>query len=500
MKIKKYKNTPDILTRKPTDNELTQAKLGKLRFVDSQGNKYSYLPEGYSVVDGSQKQVDNNKDLEGYMSLPEITIQGTPSISERDTDANIAHRQQVAAADNYVHNLGMTQLDKTQMNNLVNLGLTLGGTAAAVPFAWMAPVAFAGGMAGGIAGDYLGNLATQRFSNGKYNTWGDAMQDWTNGYIRADNAAITNPGALLGGTIGGVTVKPIFNFGKNMFNAGRNYFRNNSRLSFTNADQVVTPTTTSRLNLDDNLGEIMGRVRLGLKNTREYYNGEGFAQRMRNAGFTEDEIGQARTEIESILNNQSSKYTGIQVLEGTKPGLRGSSTFAHTPDTHYGATTKLYYNQSESGDQLYNILFHEYGGHGATANMNSNEFSTQYPMLARIMQHNNKLYMRYTEPTTTIRNLAKLSDDAIVKTLSPMNPTKTPKELINYVRHKAGRINYLSEPTEVRARAFEEIMTGRPNSSSRKGIWIFNEGDWNAYLQQFLKKGGKLFSRKNNVS
>lgn len=30
--------------------------------------------------------------------------------------------------------------------------------------------------------------------------------------------------------------------------------------------------------------------------------------------------------------------------------------------------------------------------------------------------------------------------------------------------------NYQTRPTEMRARAFEEIMTGRPNSNNRKGI------------------------------
>jgi hypothetical protein len=130
----------------------------------------------------------------------------------------------------------MTQMNKTEMNNLANFGLTIGGTAAAIPAFLTAPIATVGAFAGGVGGNFLGDKATQRFSNDKYNTWGDAMQDWTNGYIRADNGQITNPGALLGGAIGGTTAKPIFNFGKNMFNVGRDYFGNNSRLSFTNAN------------------------------------------------------------------------------------------------------------------------------------------------------------------------------------------------------------------------------------------------------------------------
>ena len=88
------------------------------------------------------------------------------------------------------------------MNNLANLGLTIGGTAAAIPAFLTAPIATVGAFEGGIGGNYLGDKATQRFSDGKYNTWGDAVQDWTNGYIRADNGQLTNPGALLGGGYG----------------------------------------------------------------------------------------------------------------------------------------------------------------------------------------------------------------------------------------------------------------------------------------------------------
>ncbi len=54
------------------------------------------------------------------------------------------HRMRVAAADRYVHILGITSPDKTQMNNFVNLALILGGTAAGIPALMAASVATAG--------------------------------------------------------------------------------------------------------------------------------------------------------------------------------------------------------------------------------------------------------------------------------------------------------------------------------------------------------------------
>lgn len=48
-------------------------------------------------------------------------------------------------------------------------------------------------MAGGIAGDYLGNKATEKVSSGKYNSWGQMVSNKTG--MSEEVAAFTNPGA-----------------------------------------------------------------------------------------------------------------------------------------------------------------------------------------------------------------------------------------------------------------------------------------------------------------
>lgn len=90
------------------------------------------------------------------------------------------------------------------MNNLAQLGLLHGGMALGVLGGYTAPLATVGAIGGGILGDELGNTLTRNVSGGRYNTWGDAVEDWTNGYIRADNGQFTNPGAWIGGSLGGM--------------------------------------------------------------------------------------------------------------------------------------------------------------------------------------------------------------------------------------------------------------------------------------------------------
>lgn len=62
MKIKKYQNAAEPITRKPTRWELDEAKEGRTVFVTDNGQRLYYVPEGYSVVDGSEKQVTMKKD------------------------------------------------------------------------------------------------------------------------------------------------------------------------------------------------------------------------------------------------------------------------------------------------------------------------------------------------------------------------------------------------------------------------------------------------------
>ena len=198
MQIKKYQNSPGPLQRDTiTIGELPEEYLSKY------GNRIVVFPSGKQMtLREARKEYGpthiKTSNLPGYdeLQLP----------YQEQNDINDARQMQIRQGDRSVRDRSMTQMNKTEMNNLANLSLTIGGTAAAIPVLLTAPIATVGAFAGGVGGNFLGDKATQRFSDGKYNTWGDAMQDWTNGYIRADNAAITNPGALLGGAIGGAVV------------------------------------------------------------------------------------------------------------------------------------------------------------------------------------------------------------------------------------------------------------------------------------------------------
>ena len=120
---------------------------------------------------------------------------------QEQNDINDAALMNIRAGDRSVRNRSMTQANKTEMNNLANLELLLGGTALSVPALLAAPFATVGGIAGGLGGSWLGNKAIEKASKGKYKTWGNAVEDWTNGYIRADNGEIFNPLALVGGAV-----------------------------------------------------------------------------------------------------------------------------------------------------------------------------------------------------------------------------------------------------------------------------------------------------------
>ena len=203
MKIKKYQYAPGPISRatdeyyngtgwhfvlgtqlKQSDPNYSVARrkgLDKLYLVDK---------NGILVPESTRSAYEQNKEYQAQLPYQE------------QNDNNDARLMEIRQGDRDVRNRSMTQLNKTEMNNLANLSLTIGGTALAVPAFIAAPVATVGAFAGGMAGDWLGDKATKYFSNGKYGTWGDAVQDWTNGYIRADNGQLTNPVAWLGGAYG----------------------------------------------------------------------------------------------------------------------------------------------------------------------------------------------------------------------------------------------------------------------------------------------------------
>ena len=67
--------------RKPTRWELDEAKQGKVVFVTDDGQRLSYVPEGYSVYDNSDRQVTVKKDgSDQYLGkvLPEVTVISQP--------------------------------------------------------------------------------------------------------------------------------------------------------------------------------------------------------------------------------------------------------------------------------------------------------------------------------------------------------------------------------------------------------------------------------------
>lgn len=109
-------------------------------------------------------------------------------------------------ADRYVRSISMSQFNKEEMNNLVNMAVNLGGLALLAPSLLFAPVATIGALVGGGLGGYLYNKRHIR-KTGK--TFGKKIEDKTNGYIKEENAEFINPGALSGGIFGSVAAPTI---------------------------------------------------------------------------------------------------------------------------------------------------------------------------------------------------------------------------------------------------------------------------------------------------
>lgn len=144
---------------------------------------------------------------------------------QEQNDINDAALMNIRAGDRNVRNRSMTQANKTEMNNLANLGLIIGGTGigagVAAPMMMAAPLVgsatFLGGMGAGLYGASKGSelynkhawpiynrMAQTIFpSMPSYNTFEDAVEGVTNGYIRRDNAGFGNPGGVIVGILGG---------------------------------------------------------------------------------------------------------------------------------------------------------------------------------------------------------------------------------------------------------------------------------------------------------
>lgn len=66
----------------------------------------------------------------------------------------------------------------------------------------MPAIRLGAGMAGGMGGMYAGDKLVHTLSDGKYDTWGDMIQDKTKGVIGSTLAHLSNPLAILGGFAG----------------------------------------------------------------------------------------------------------------------------------------------------------------------------------------------------------------------------------------------------------------------------------------------------------
>lgn len=159
-----------------------------------------YIIKGHTGIkinmpDGSAKQVNTSsqeyKDLYSnltskinddtyYKNLPEINV-----ISNR--------------AGEHMVRKALNESGKEMMKGVGTaalVGTGIGGLVAA-------PLPFIGGIAGGMIGDYVTNKATQKFSGGKYQNWGEFAGDKTG--ISPEVMAFTNPGAIIGGGIGSLS-------------------------------------------------------------------------------------------------------------------------------------------------------------------------------------------------------------------------------------------------------------------------------------------------------
>lgn len=65
----------------------------------------------------------------------------------------------------------------------------------------MPAIRLGAGMAGGMGGMYAGDKLVHTLSDGKYDTWGDMIQDKTKGVIGSTLAHLSNPLAILGGFV-----------------------------------------------------------------------------------------------------------------------------------------------------------------------------------------------------------------------------------------------------------------------------------------------------------
>ena len=146
--------------------------------------------------------------------LPEAEITASKTTPTKTSDWTSEHN---VAEDNkkyeQAHQAESQKIASAVSNKMNEVGNIIGTTALiggmTVPALVASPIAFAGGM----FGSYLGAKATDKIvdwsTEGKYNTWSDWLVDKADTkYINHNIAEMLNPGALVGGTVGGIFTKP----------------------------------------------------------------------------------------------------------------------------------------------------------------------------------------------------------------------------------------------------------------------------------------------------
>lgn len=96
------------------------------------------------------------------------------------------------------------------LDNTINAAMTaglakgvLGAGKALLRKQLMPTIRLGAGMAGGIGGMYVGDKLVHTLSDGKYDTWGDMIQDKTKGIVTPTLAYLSDPLVILGGFAGG---------------------------------------------------------------------------------------------------------------------------------------------------------------------------------------------------------------------------------------------------------------------------------------------------------
>ena len=535
MRIKKYQNS-GVITRdqvhKPTQYESDMAKKGYIRFRDQKGRLYNYVPEGYSIINNSGKQVEE-KDTDynyGY-NLPELVVE-RPVYTQ--------HEKEVAEyARNNPNTSTIKGIDQSKWEDqrglFGNIRDALNVTDSrnnnsqplykrlADKLLWeLDSHNPSGGLEGVVSNPgmiILGATSSEPIQLLKFLGSGTVINNLTTPFTgKTIGQYLGDVTPIVTGTTGDVIATTVGGgIGSSLINSVKpnKLYKDYNIQNSSNSD-------ASNINNNEtfDLGELIGSVREGLQKTREYYHSPEFMNRLRKAGFSEDEVYRTISEIEKVQKMGQENY-GIHIQDNLKDlNERGVSLHHINADSegnivynkynepiYKGSTTIVNKNNTPDINQLVNTLLHEYAGHTSTAGANpaypsfgTNEIihiRSQFPMITKMMNYNNNLVLRHKPIIAENKKLINLNDLDLSRVLEARKPSVNPvKRVEDFRRNGKFIFEYLDKPQEIRARFIEELLTGRPNQNKNPYLPM----DWDAYLQQALKKGGKLLPKnKNNM-